>query len=408
MAESMLIEYGGEEIDLVDEVLQLSTNRKISAWQKGREYQPSGKKRKGRYDEDLLLAAFGLASGPGKSCPGATAFCAADCYSITMEQNIRDVGRRMQINFELLKRAGEEELLLSFDGFLKAFVDRCDQYGVPRHLRIFRWQWAGDIYNHAHARAIAEATRRNPGVLATVYTRTYQPELNVVPELFDVDNLNVYLSVDPDNWRRALEVYSDHYDLLRLAFLGTDYHQGIKLAVQMADAGAPDIDVSALRVAELDMDDYMPHRHDGLIVCPEEFPYRRLRADGTRVHLGLAVPYRDTLLAEQERAAATGKPINLRNIRYRGACAACRACYGGGPQHVIFAKHKVLHHRPGSSASQHQQVLGASVEVQPATVGRKPRRATTAKDSREQPTPESLFDAAGISFDEPDEESQQG
>lgn len=355
----------------------VSTNRKISPLVRHRNLSDPGQP-EDRYDIDLVKAAFGLASGPECSCPGATNYCANDCYSMSIEGNMIVVGEKMRRNLAVLQLASPEAQARYVDDILKGYIQRCEKRNVPESRRIFRWHWAGDVFSHNYAAAIAEGFRNNPGVKGAIYTRTYQEDFNVVPILKGIDNLNLYLSVDQDNWRRALEVYSEDPKSIRLAFLGEDYAHANQTVGLMVAAGAPNLDVGDLLVDTIDEDGYLPFHYSDILRCPEEYPY-------SRNYLDLSNPFPPDMKAETVAAKKEGREIDMGNVRLLGACAACMACYKPNKdgqrihKHVIFVKKKVMDgvgRRPDPNQLAAGDIAAVPVEIKPKPPKnrRRPRR----------------------------------
>ncbi|MCA9349181.1 hypothetical protein KC878_03510 [Candidatus Saccharibacteria bacterium] len=366
--------------DLILPGVYPSTNRKISPLCNYRTFTRRGREEAERFDIDRLGAAFGLASGPEHSCSGATEFCANDCYSIEAERTFSGTGNSMRRNYEQLKAASFEQMRATCSAILNGYNLRCERMGVPADKRIFRWHWAGDIFSRDYARAIAAAFNENPTVMGAIYTRVYQPDLNVVPELIKAPNLRVFLSVDPDNLERAAEVYREYHRSVRLAFLGQDYHHGRTLAEKMAGLGVPDLDVTQLVEASIDSDGHMPYSYPDLLYCPELYPYGKKRRDGSRSFLSLTVPDYVELKIEQANARAEAREVDISRVKHRGACSACMACYSHSAlhtRHVIFVKNKEMHSQKGTPGGLYQAAMSEVLDV-PVEIARRRRPASLA------------------------------
>lgn len=276
--------------------------------------------------------AFGISSGIEASCPGATEACMSSCYALNLERRPR-IAARLKHNYRLLAgcdTAGEMAALLR--PLIEDFEDRADRKQLTPAERMFRIHWAGDFFSEAYAEAWAEVIQEHPEVDFTAYTRTF-PRYNlntgklqgpnVVPILASLSNLSLYMSVDRNNYRDALPVYSEFYREVRLAFLDEDYARSYRTAHALANLGAPDL---------------LPDDLKNTIMCPSENPYIKMAGK----HLGIVnVDRRD--LRRRHQLAEAGQVPKRKNPNYRGACVDCRVCYGGHNKHVIFADNHVMH-----------------------------------------------------------------
>jgi hypothetical protein len=170
--------------------------------------------------------SFGLPAGD--SCPGRTSFCDS-CYGVGSEQS-RGVRDNMEHNLRLLKAASSVDAMAEF---LIEMVDRyvalADHYEVSVKERIFRIHWDGDFFSEDYARAWAIAIRSFPQIAFWVYTRSFVPEVNVVPILNNIENLALYLSTDSENAELAHEMAVAYPDV-HLALCAEDYRSGRELA----------------------------------------------------------------------------------------------------------------------------------------------------------------------------------
>lgn len=383
-----------QDAGLIIDGVNASTNRKITPLARPRFFT---RKRPGaapeRFDIDLLGSAFGLASGSEHSCAGATPFCENDCYSIEAERTFRGTGTSMRRHYELLSQASYDEMRATCSAILNGYNLRCERMGIPQHRRIFRWHWAGDIFSLDYARAISVAFAENPEVSGAIYTRVFQPELNAVPELLKADNLNVFLSTDPDNLDRSAEVYAENPDRLRFAFLGQDYLHAQSLVDKMRCKNVPNFDADSLVEAHVDELGQMPYMHGGILFCPELYPYGTLKKDGMRRFVDLTMPVLDSVKAEQAQAVAQARDFDITNVDHRGACSHCKACYGNQFKHVVFVKFKEMHHVNGAKLSPQQIAMGEVLEAVPVQIKPKLRGVSVALSGLvdEEPHP-TLFD----------------
>lgn len=170
-------------------------------------------KRPAKYE--ALPNAFGLTEGAAASCGGATAACEAVCY-VAGTKRYAAVGALLSRNWDAVREwataDGYEALRDAFVVMLRESLRKQTAKGVAAPL--FRWQWAGDVANGWHARAIAEACAEVPQIAAWLYTRS----LFAVPALVGVANLRVIISADVDNVRAA-EAMGTLYPSLQIAYL---------------------------------------------------------------------------------------------------------------------------------------------------------------------------------------------
>jgi hypothetical protein len=159
------------------------------------------------------------------------------------------------------------------------------------------------------------------------------------------------MSIDKDNIWDAEEPYRKHHKDLRLAFLDKDYSRAMRLAVTMAERGAPDLD---------------PDDSNNLTMCPSENPYMKM---GGKMLEIVNLDRRD--VRQREVMLAEGITPRRKNPNLRGACVDCRVCYGGRNKHVVFAD---VHKMNVSSTGHHdEQGDFGLVGTGPIPVAIKPR-----------------------------------
>jgi len=164
----------------------------------------------------ILANSFGLPSGTGYSCPGATSFCEKICYAGKLEKIYKGVKNIIVSNFEQLLYAdylegkvGMYDLLCEM---ITEFVEDCDKRvakGKPVTYD-FRIHWDGDFFSRDYASAWAAVAMTFPDVNFWVYTRSFTDECFVVDILAGIDNMTVYLSADPVNIALANKVAADY------------------------------------------------------------------------------------------------------------------------------------------------------------------------------------------------------
>lgn len=147
--------------------------------------------------------SFGLPAGV--SCPGRTEFCRS-CYGVLSEQSA-GVLPSLQRNFELLQEAGTEDRMVALlDDAVWTFDRAAKRTKLAEEDRVFRIHWDGDFFSLDYARAWRRVILSYPGIQFWVYTRSFTEELDVVPILAGLPNLELYLSVDRYNRDRAAVV----------------------------------------------------------------------------------------------------------------------------------------------------------------------------------------------------------
>lgn len=169
-------------------MLKLSGDRKVSPLIR----------RQGSKDSVQVLNSFGLPAGT--SCPGMTPFCES-CYAKGSETAFPSAARLVAHNLAELQSAntviGMTDLLQEM---LATFRRQALKKGAALRFRI---HWDGDFYSLPYAQAWRQTILENPDIRFWAYTRTFQPDLNIVPVLRGLKNLALYLSVDQWNEARA-------------------------------------------------------------------------------------------------------------------------------------------------------------------------------------------------------------
>jgi len=214
----------GSELELSYVTKITSVARKAVA--KGNSVRPDGE-----YFVAKEPNSFGIPAVD--TCPGKTECCEQDCYAIEAEQRTA-THEKLQHNYEALLNAdtaeGQTEVIR---GLISKYSVQADKLGIPKLAaseigeketkRRFRIHWSGDFYSPEYAQAWRNVIEENPDIQFFVYTRSFQPDVNVVPILSGIDNLDLFLSVDKDNVDRAFEVLAENSDV-RVAYL-VDYYE---------------------------------------------------------------------------------------------------------------------------------------------------------------------------------------
>lgn len=213
-----------------DQRLKLSRDRKVSPLGRdGGERRRLNGKKMDRGKVATINNSFGLPSGT--TCPGKTSFCKS-CYATNSEVYFPNVGRAMRHNLAMLNlfeaRFGTPGLIELLDEAVSRYERQADFYEFDRSIRVFRIHWDGDFYSYPYAVAWAEVIRRHPNVTFWCYTRSFSPDMDIVPVLAPLENLTLYLSVDADNCRAAHEVLRREPDVL-VAACAVDYRTAREL-----------------------------------------------------------------------------------------------------------------------------------------------------------------------------------
>lgn len=247
--------------------------------------------------------AFHLPSGrPGEggACDGATDYCLQYCYASAMERRFSAFASGALANLETLQHvygcAGGHGLRVGLRALVGHAVDHMVRDGIAP---TFRWHSDGDCWlgdrasSEAYARAIRAVSAEfgaSHGLRAWIYTRS----LGRVRHLVGSEHLAVYVSGDPDNIGRAVDV-ADRWGA-RLAILGDDHFQ---VASMLADVG---------------------HR-SRVVACPATAKYAR---DGRGASYITGV---------------SGRRDMVRGDVVRGACDSCSVCIDGRAGVAFVRKH---------------------------------------------------------------------
>lgn len=170
--------------------------------------------------------SFGLPAG--ETCPGATAFCDAYCYAVDTEGRT-NVYRNMQTNLGILRDKTTEEMYALLSEMMSEYRVLVEKHGIAPHEDVFRIHWDGDFFSVEYAQAWREVILENPATKFWVYTRSFRDPVNVVPTLYGLPNLALYLSVDEGNADDAIAVRTDYPKIL-MAFCAEDQYQAEEVA----------------------------------------------------------------------------------------------------------------------------------------------------------------------------------
>jgi ferredoxin len=161
-----------------------------------------------------IANTFGLPAGKNYSCPGATSICESVCYAGKLEKLFKGVKANLLHNWELLRNADMDAMLLLLDEMIVEFIADCEKKDAPK---LFRIHWDGDFFNDTYTYAWKTIISNHPDVQFWVYTRVKSAALI----LKDVSNLSLYYSTDDENKETGhdLKVNSG----IRLAYLGKTF-----------------------------------------------------------------------------------------------------------------------------------------------------------------------------------------
>ena len=163
-----------------------------------------------------IANTFGLPAGKSYSCPNATSVCSKVCYAGKLEKVYKGVRENLLHNWNLLKDASRDEMIILLDEMIKDFIKDCDKRNAPK---LFRIHWDGDFFNDDYAYAWRKVIKDNSDVKFWVYTRV--PTAAII--LNKIDNLSLYFSTDNDNKEHAtnLNVLG-----IKLAYLADTFAMG--------------------------------------------------------------------------------------------------------------------------------------------------------------------------------------
>jgi hypothetical protein len=167
--------------------------------------------------QSALANTFGLPAGKNFSCPGATSVCESVCYAGKLEKLFPTVKKNLLHNWELLRNADMETMLVLLDEMIVDFVNDCNKKDAPK---LFRIHWDGDFFNDTYTFAWKHVILNHPDIQFWVYTRVRSAALI----LKDIDNLSLYYSTDDENKEIGIELKNN--EGIRLAYLAKNFAIG--------------------------------------------------------------------------------------------------------------------------------------------------------------------------------------
>lgn len=167
---------------------------------------------------------YGLPENGG-TCPGATTGKGGcldtrdnhkrqTCYMAKVTAIYKAVGNSLAKNTEMLQNKSVEEMKTVLRDTVNAFIKKSK--GIDLY---FRLHYSGDLFSEDYAVAWADVIKEFPQVRFWTYTRSH----SYIKPLLGINNLTLFLSCDPSNYKSTLEVYNKYKDAntnLAMAFMG--------------------------------------------------------------------------------------------------------------------------------------------------------------------------------------------
>ena len=116
-----------------------------------------------------IANTFGLPAGKSYSCPNQTPTCAKVCYAGKLEKIYKGVRNVLLSNWEQLKDATRDEMIVLIDEMIVDFKKDCDKRQAEK---LFRIHWDGDFFNDDYAYAWKAVIEKHKDVKFWVYTRS--------------------------------------------------------------------------------------------------------------------------------------------------------------------------------------------------------------------------------------------
>jgi hypothetical protein len=160
-----------------------------------------------------IANTFGLPAGKSYSCPNQTPTCAKVCYAGKLEKIYKGVRNVLLTNWEQLKDATQDEMIILLNEMIEDFKKDCDKRNAEK---LFRIHWDGDFFNEDYTNAWKKVILNHEDVQFWVYTRV--PSAAQI--LKDITNLSLYFSTDADNKDLAVELKDEG---IRLAYLADTF-----------------------------------------------------------------------------------------------------------------------------------------------------------------------------------------
>ena len=167
--------------------------------------------------QSALANTFGLPAGKNFSCPGATSVCESVCYAGKLENLFPTVKKNLLHNWDLIRNADMETMLVLLDEMIVDFVNDCNKKDAPK---LFRIHWDGDFFSDTYTNAWKTVITNHPDIQFWVYTRVRSAALI----LNGIDNLSLYYSTDSENKDIGIDLKTNNG--IRLAYLAKNFAIG--------------------------------------------------------------------------------------------------------------------------------------------------------------------------------------
>jgi hypothetical protein len=136
------------------------------------------------------------------------------CYAGKLEKLFPAVKTNLLHNWELLRNADMDTMLILLDEMIVEFIADCEKRNAEK---LFRIHWDGDFFNDTYTYAWKVIIENHPDIQFWVYTRVKSAALI----LKDVSNLSLYYSTDDENKEIGHELKVN--EGIRLAYLGKTF-----------------------------------------------------------------------------------------------------------------------------------------------------------------------------------------
>ena len=180
-----------------------------------------------------LKNTFGLMYGlpeNGGTCPGATTGTGGclslkkfstgleiqTCYMANVTRIFKAVGPSLQRNTDSLKGKSVDEMAAVCMEMVNEFARKSKGENL-----FFRLHYSGDFFSKEYAEAWAQVIREHLRIRFWVYTRSH----DMIDPLLGLDNITVFLSCDPSNFKIVKAIFEDKKEKhknLAMAFMGND------------------------------------------------------------------------------------------------------------------------------------------------------------------------------------------
>jgi hypothetical protein len=164
-----------------------------------------------------IANTFGLPAGKNYSCPGATTVCESVCYAGRLEKVFPTVKKNLLHNWNLLKDANLDEMIVMLEEMIVDFKKDCDKKDAPK---LFRIHWDGDFFNDTYTMAWKYIIIQHDDVQFWVYTRVKES----AEMLNGLENLSLYYSTDSDN--KEIGINLKKTQGIKLAYLAKNFAIG--------------------------------------------------------------------------------------------------------------------------------------------------------------------------------------